>query len=116
MTLNIATITDNAIIQAKKTFQSVKNKTGFLVITVSYDKNLVLPYQDGLAYMAAIANAETFTGDYNNKQITSIQKDQITATFLSYADYECHKIAAILNVTYDDLKKYNPNAQTELPF
>jgi len=100
---------------AKKEIKDMKSSEGFMVITVSYDKDLVLPYRDGLAFMTAIINAEQLSGNYNDKRIKDFDNDTITARIMSYKDYERRKIAALLNVSYDDMKKYE-FSEEPLPF
>ena len=98
--------------EAKKKVMADKHKENFMVITFGYDNIMVLPYKDGLAVMANLVNAERLDGDYNKKYITEVTRDKQSCQIMSYKEYERYKIAALLNITYDEVKQYeSPQAE-----
>lgn len=97
---------DEEYVEVKKKFQYTKPKEGFMVIYLSYDKELILPHKDGIAFLASLVNAEMFSGDYTNVRINDLGNDTIKVKMMSYLDYERHKVAALLNVTYKELKEH----------
>lgn len=95
--------------RAKKIVQTSSVKDGYLIVTIGYNTELVLPYKDGISVMAALVNAEQFSGYGQEKKIGRLERDSFKATVLSYQDYEQYKIAVILGISYDDLKESNKN-------
>lgn len=90
---------------ALKKVQTIKPKDNYMVIEMYYDNKIILPYKDGLAFMAALVNAEAYTTSYNEPhRIGSFNRDGIKSTIMSGEDYVKTKIAALLNVTMDQLK------------
>lgn len=92
---------------ARKTVQAEKPKGNFLVVRLSYDSHLVLPYQEGIALMASIANAENMEDEYtaSKRRIVPLVRDKITASPLSRKEYEDMKIAALLGISVADLER-----------
>lgn len=90
--------------EATKKVQAEKPKENFMVIHL--EAKLVLPHKDGLAFMAALAQAEKLNDGYYDtpKGIHELDKDTIRATMLSRQEYERHKMAALLGVTVDDIR------------
>ena len=92
--------------EAKKLVQVTKPKENYMLIKLSYDHSLVLPYKDGLAFMASLANAEQLTGDYDKKRISAIEPENIITSLMSPDEYARYKIAALLNISVAYVKKY----------
>ena len=91
--------------EALKKVQAKKPKQNFMLIEISYDRKLVLPYQEGIAFMASLENAEQLIDSYSKpKGITGIDRDQIKTSLMSYAEFEQVKIAALLNVSIEEVK------------
>jgi hypothetical protein len=93
---------------AVKKVQSSKVKDNFILVNVSYDKKLILPYAQGLAFLAALENAEQFNESYADKKksITGINRKDLEFMVMSRNEYEQIKIAQLLNVTVDEVKQY----------
>lgn len=92
--------------EALKKVQAKKPRQNFLLIEISYDKKLILPYQEGIAFMAALENAEQFIDTYSKpKAITGLDRDQLKTSIMSYSEYEQVKIAALLNISIEDVKQ-----------
>ncbi len=93
--------------EAYKKVQAIKPRDNYLVIEMSYDKKIVLPYKDGLAFMAALSYAEQLNTPYNERHsIKSLETDGIQSRIMSYQEYQRYKIAALLNIEINDVKLY----------
>ena len=93
--------------EALKEVQAKKPKENFMVITLGYDNKLVFPYKDGLAFMASLASVEKLSEPYSAPhRITEFDRGAVTAHLMSAEEYERFKIAALLNVTPDEVKQY----------
>jgi len=93
--------------EALKQVQSKKIKENFILVEIAYDKKLILPYKEGLAFIGSLANAEQLHDPYSKpKQITGLARDSIKTDILSYEEYERIKIAALLGVTTEEVKQY----------
>lgn len=90
--------------QAKKKAQAEKPKENFIVIHI--DGKFVLPHKDGVKFLESLANAEKLPRYYSDKQcITALEREDYSTTSMSRQEYERYKIAALLNVSYDDVKQ-----------
>lgn len=90
---------------ALKKVQASKPKDNYLLLNLSYNRTLVLPYKDGTTVLAALSQAEQMDDSYGTKKhIQPMDSDAITVKVLSGADYVHHKVAALLNVTFDEAK------------
>jgi hypothetical protein len=78
-----------------------------MLIEVAYDKKLLLPYKDGVAFMAAFSNAELLIEEYGtNARMGEIDKHSVRCAVFSSKEYQRIKIAALLGVSPDEVKKY----------
>lgn len=85
-----------------------------MLIEVSYNTKLVLPYEDGLQVVAALKNAEILEESYGTRpQILPVGKDAFRTTTLGYEHYEDIKVAALLNVTLEELHEARLKPHTE---
>lgn len=91
--------------EAKKQVQELKVKDNFMLVTLSYDNTLVLPYKDGLAFMASMLNAECLEGSYSSERIIPLGRNQQKISIMSSKEYERFKIAALLNVSISDVEQ-----------
>jgi hypothetical protein len=97
--------------EAIKKVQARKPKGNFMVIDLAYDFKMVLPHTDGMAFMAAIANAEQLNDPYNaNHSITPVERGKVKVSTLSQEEYEHHKIAALLGITVTEAKEHALNS------
>ena len=98
--------------EAVKKVQAVKVKENFMVIKLAYDTKLILPYKDAVALMATLNNAEQFDEQYNKPhRIGELDRSKIEVTVMSYPEYERYKIAALLNITAEEVKEAQLQAQ-----
>mgnify|MGYP001053742819 CR=1 FL=1 len=100
---------------AIKKVKAEKTRENFMVISI--EASLVLPHKDGVALLQALANAEKLPRWSSTKAIEPLDRDSITTTPMSPQDYDRYKVAALLNVSYQDVldaekAAANPNATT----
>jgi len=100
-----------AVAQARAELYNKIPKENFLAVEYDYNKSIVLPYDEGLRFVACLKNAEVLEEQYNKpKTITSFQSNYFKTRILSRKDYEDIKIAALLGITVEEL-----NTEEELP-
>jgi hypothetical protein len=91
--------------EAVKKVQARKTKENFLVFTFGYDNKILLPHKDGVALIACMANAEQFYDPYNGKHyIGELEKTKVTIAQMSQDEYERYKIAALLDISLEEVK------------
>ena len=94
--------------EALKKIQVKKVKENFLLITFSYDLKLVLPYKDGVAFLNALANAEQLHDPYQKQHnIAELDRSKIAISPMSHEEYERYKIAALLNISVEEVKNFS---------
>lgn len=92
--------------EAIKTVQAKKSKENFLVIEFNYDKKLVLPHKDGVAFLAALAQAEQLKEPYNEPHsISGVERDIYRTFALSHEEYEQYKVASLLGISISDVRE-----------
>lgn len=97
--------------EAAKEIKARKPAENFIVVSVSYDTKLILPHKAGLAFMAAIENAEVFKDSWSDKcLIKPLERDSVSMGTLSAHEYHQIKIANLLGVSLGEIQ--NP---TEIP-
>ena len=105
-------VTNKAYDEALKHIYSNKPKDNFILVEYDYHKSLLLPYEEGLKLLSCLKQAEVFEEKYSQpKTIVPFNTNDFKTRILSRQDYEDIKIAALLNVTVEELQ--NRNAQSE---
>ncbi len=100
-----------AVAQARAELYNKIPKENFLAIEYDYNKSIVLPYDEGLRFVACLKNAEVLDEPYSKpKAITAFQSNYFKTRILSRKDYEDIKIAALLGITVEEL-----NTEEEQP-
>ena len=98
-------------VDAAKKVKAMKPRENFLVVQINYDKKVVLPYKEGIAFMSALANAEQLKEPYKEPpSITGVDPECFRSWVLSGSDYEDYKIAALLQVPLETVKEYAKQA------
>jgi len=93
--------------EAKKKVQSIKTADNYFVIEMDYGTKAVLPYKDGLQFLAAMNNAELLKDPYKEKHsIGPWDRNKFKTSIMSRHEYEQFKIAALLRVSVEELKEY----------
>lgn len=102
-------------VDALKKVQAKKTRENFMAIKLGYDHTLLLPYKDGVAFMNSLSSAERLIDAYGKPaRIQEYNRDAISFTIMSGIDYERHKIAALLNVTLEEvIAAENPQPEPE---
>lgn len=97
--------------EALKLVQSKKIKENFLLIEMYYDRKILLPYKEGMAFIASLANAEQYKDTYGKPRcIIELDKECFKVTPLSALEYEQIKIATLLNVSVEDVQEHYKEA------
>jgi hypothetical protein len=97
--------------EAVKEAQKHKPAEHMMLINISYDKKLVLPFKDGLAFMATLQNAQIIEYNYSKPdRISQLDKDTIAISPMSQQDYQDLVIASLLNTRAAEVKKAREEA------
>lgn len=97
--------------EAIKKVQTRKAKENYLVFTFGYNDKIVMPHKDGVALVACMANAEQLYDPYGGKHyIGEMEKTKIQISQMSHEEYERYKIAALLDISMDEVKQYQLQA------
>lgn len=91
-------VTSEQYAAAKKKASTLKSNSNFMVIEMQSYANLVLPYADGVAFMACLANAECFSSSWSNRRLQPFSMDTLQTKILSNKERDRFKLAALLNV------------------
>jgi hypothetical protein len=79
----------------------------YMLIELSYDKEIVLPYKDGQVFVSTLSKAEVLETGYNKPaRITPVERSNIKISLMSHTEYEQHKIAALLNISVQQVKDF----------
>lgn len=97
--------------EAKKKVAAEKPRENFMLIRLGYDTHIVVPHKDGLAILAGMVHAEKWDSSYSaTHKIAPLDEDAIKTSVLSAKDYERHKIAGLLNLTYGEIRDMEAGA------
>ena len=92
--------------EALKKVSQKTSKENYMLVNWGYENKIIVPHKDGITLMAALANAEQLNDPYNKTHsITELEKDKIKITTLSHEEYVRYKVAALLNMTLDEVKE-----------
>lgn len=96
--------------EAVKHVTAMKNKPNMMIVNLSYNQRVILPYADGLALMAALQQAEILSDRYAQQiSIKPMSQDSVTCAVISRDDYDQIKIAELLGVSLDAVKEMKLN-------
>lgn len=97
--------------KAKKAVQASKKRENYLLVKLDYETQLVLPHKAGLAFVEAIGMAEMLDTGYGKPhRIKELERGKFQVTTMSPEEYDRYKIAALLNVTVEELAQYETPA------
>lgn len=92
--------------EALKVVQARKTKENYMLIRFSYDTQIILPYKEGLAFVASLTNAEQLEESYQKPhRINYFNKETLMIRIMSNHEYELYKIAALLNLTIAEVEE-----------
>lgn len=90
--------------EALKKIYSKTPKDNFIVIEFDYNKSILLPYDEGLKFLACLKQAELFHETYSKPNtIGPFDASNFKTKILSRKDYEDIKVANLLGVTVEEL-------------
>jgi hypothetical protein len=102
------------IAAALKQVQSTRPTENFIVVQISYDKKILLPYKQGIAFLATLEHAEMLYEPYSKpKAIKGVEEDTFQSRVFSRQDYEDIKVSTLLNITLDELKAAREHVELE---
>lgn len=93
--------------EAQKKVQATKPKDNYMVLKLDFDyqNNLILPHSAGVALLTALNQAEVYRTSWNEpKRVIEINKDRIEITAMSHQQYVRLKMAALLNLTVEEVE------------
>jgi len=97
---------DLAKYQAALKKVSSQKTTNYIIVEVSYDKKLVMPYEDGIAFLNALSKAELLNKSYGKPStITNVTSDILSCNLMSQSEYQRIKIAQLLQINSDELEE-----------
>lgn len=101
--------------EALKKVRSAKSRDNFLLIKLAWDKKIILPYAAGITLLSTLQQAEVFDDPYSKTPtIKGPDKDAFETSVMSCDYYEDVKVAALLNVTLEELQKSKiPTTETQ---
>lgn len=92
---------------AVKRVKTAKPKDNYIIINFGYDTKIVFPYKEGITVLASLVNAERLKEPYNEPhRINPIDREEVKSQVMSWEEYECFKIAALMNITPAEVKEY----------
>ena len=98
--------------EAVKKVRAVKPRENKMIVVFGYDTKLVINHSDGIALMNALANAELLDDGYGKPhRINPIDRNKVTVNPLSSDEYDQYKIAALLNISLDEVKEFALKAE-----
>lgn len=98
--------------EAAKKVRDEKPKENFMVIEFGYENKFLLPHKHGVAVLDAMANAERLQEGYGEpKRILELPRDAVISRLMSSQEYARFKIAALLNVTPEEVKEAQDKAR-----
>jgi hypothetical protein len=101
---------------AKKAVQADKPRENYLKIKLAWDDFLILPYKDGLAFMASLAQARVVSLGYSSPPEINGLGERFETLSMTAEEYDRIKIAALLRVQLKDIPALeNPPPQPVTP-
>lgn len=85
--------------------QVSNTKDNLIGIVLDYSTMLVLPYEDGLAYLKALKNAEVIEYFYDTSKCKAIPitDEKFKVSPFSAQKYQDIKVAQLMGITYKEL-------------
>lgn len=92
--------------EAAKKVRAEKPQENFVIMEFRYDAKFVLPHKAGVALLEAMANAELLKDGYcEPRRIVELDRDSFSNRTMSRKEYDRFKIAALLNITPDEVRE-----------
>lgn len=97
--------------QALKQIQASKKeaKPPYLLVSFGYDRNYVFPYKEGLAFLAALENAEELKETYNKPSNIGELTSSIQVSPFAQTEYMAYKLSNLLQISLEDARQLQAN-------
>lgn len=99
-------LTKEDYLKASKQITKTKEEM-YLLVSVSYDIKLVLPYKQGMELISSLEHAMVFRDRYDKPPLYKPVEDELTIRPMSTREINQIKVAQLLGVTIDTAKKLN---------
>lgn len=97
-------VTQAHLQEAEKKLKASKPREGYLLISMGYDRLLVLPHSQGTALLDALAHAEILVDRYSDsRRLEPLEENTFSVYPLSYQERDRIKMANLLGCSYSDL-------------
>lgn len=87
--------------EATKKLRAEKAREHYMSFTI--DGSCILPHKAGVALLEAMGQAEKAPNYQNNYSISSLDRHAVQSSLLTHQDYDRFKLAALMNVRYEDI-------------
>jgi hypothetical protein len=93
--------------EARKKVRAEKPQDAFMIIQLDGSDKLILPHKAGVALLDAMTSAEKFNDRWrtSNSRIVPLESGYIVSSSMERREYENYKIAALLNVSVDEVQR-----------
>ncbi len=92
--------------EATKKVRAEKPKENYMLVELASYTKFLLPHTAGVALLNALAIAERLQDSYGEpKRIVELERNSIETRMFSAEEYQRYKIAALLNLTPDEVKE-----------
>ncbi len=83
---------------------SKQDKENFLMINFRYDRQIIVPYKEGIAIMQSLENGMLFESNYSSPPSYKPITDEITVQLVPSEMVNDIKVAKLLNISMDAAK------------
>lgn len=92
--------------EAKKAFTAIKPKDNYMLVRIGYDKEVVLPYKDGVNLLNCFASAEQLVDRWGDKcRIIGFDAEYLRFEVLSSNQYRQIKMAQLLGISLNSIQE-----------
>lgn len=93
--------------QALKQIQAAKKeaKPPYLKVYFAYDKQLVFPYKEGLAFIGALEHAEQLYEEYSRPSNIGDITCSIEISPMTHSEYMAFKLSNLLQITLQEARE-----------
>lgn len=97
--------------QALKQIQATKKeaKPPYLLISFGYERNFVFSYKEGLAFLAAMENAEQLVESYSKPSNIGELTTSIDIRPFTQSEYMAYKLSNLLQITLQEARDMQSN-------
>jgi|GEM_PF-6652401 len=98
------------VAEALKQVKAVgKRNSNYLVINLSYNYQILLPYNEGMLFVSSLEKAETLEAPYSRPPvIKGFDMSSIEFRVISEHEYHRHKVAQLMGVSLDNVNSLEP--------